>query len=207
MTKYKIIENFLIDEDYKELSNLNLDDVPDNGIRVYNNSINDENIINISCISEALLKRLNKNYHQIAVQILNELNPKKKNYYDYSEFHITKTGKNYHYPIHNDIPDKLLSGVIYLTPDDNKGTIFYENKNGDQPTEIKWKKNSALFFSRSNDTWHSFSSDGENHRIVLIYNLMTKNIKKISEIDNFNYSFYIIQHFIEKIRQKIRSLF
>ncbi len=78
MTKYKIIENFLIDEDYKELSNLNLDDVPDNGIRVYNNSINDENIINISCISEALLKRLNKNYHQIAVQILNELNPKKK---------------------------------------------------------------------------------------------------------------------------------
>ena len=42
MTNYKIIENFLTDEDYKELSNLSLENVPDNKLRVYNNSIKED---------------------------------------------------------------------------------------------------------------------------------------------------------------------
>ena len=45
MTNYKIIENFLTDEDYKELSNLNLENVPDDKIRVYNNSIKEDKVI------------------------------------------------------------------------------------------------------------------------------------------------------------------
>ena len=28
-------------------------------------------------------------------------------------------------------PSKLLSGVIYINPEKNKGTIFYDNKKGD----------------------------------------------------------------------------
>ena len=60
MTNYKIIENFLTDEDYKELSNLSLENVPDNKLRVYNNSIKEDKVIKTSCINEKLLKGLIK---------------------------------------------------------------------------------------------------------------------------------------------------
>ena len=71
---------------------------------------------------------MQKNYHDQAIDILRELNPKKLDLYDYSEFHIIVTGKNYKFPIHDDTPNKLLSGVIYLKPNKNTGTIFYSNK-------------------------------------------------------------------------------
>ena len=48
--------------------------------------------------------------------------------YDYSEFQIVETGANFVFPIHDDTPNKLLSGVVYLKPEYNSGTIFYENK-------------------------------------------------------------------------------
>ena len=207
MINYKIIDNFLSKDDFLYLSKLNLEKVNDNNVRIYNNSIFNNGETKTSCLSEKFINDLHEKYHKITIKILEELKPEKLKFYDYSEFHIIKTGKNFNYPIHNDVPDKLLSGVIYLHPENNKGTIFYNNKNGDKPKEIRWKQNSALFFSRGNDTWHSFSGDGVSHRIVLIYNLMTNDIKKISEIDNFNYSFYQIKFFLEKITQKIQSLF
>ena len=50
---------------------------------------------------------------------------KKVNLYDYSEFHIVESGSKYKFPIHDDIPAKILSGVIYLEPENNKGTCFF----------------------------------------------------------------------------------
>jgi len=204
MTNYKIVENFLTDEDYKELSNLNLENVPDNKIRVYNNSIKQDKVIKTSCINEKLLKRLNKNYHELALKILEELNPIKVKFYNYSEFHITVAGKNHSYPIHNDIPNKLLSGVIYIWPEKNKGTIFYEDREGKNPNEITWTKNRAVFFSRNNHSWHSFKSDNQNCRIVLVYNLMTYNLKELCKIDGFNYYFFFIENLFERILQKTK---
>ena len=95
------------------------------------------------------------------------------------------TNKNSKFPIHDDTPNKLLSGVIYLHPEKNSGTSFYNDQKGSDKTVIKWKPNRAVFFSRKEkETWHSYEGDGMNDRIALIYNLMTNRIKDVYKIEN-----------------------
>ena len=202
-TNIKIIENFLKKEDLDKLNSLPLPYIEKNEIKVFHNSIDQNNNIRNSCISNKILKQLQKNYHNQAINILSELNPKKLNLYDYSEFHIIVTGKNYKFPIHDDTPNKLLSGVIYLKPNKNTGTIFYSNKKGDGKKEIEWKINRAVFFSRSEkNTWHSYEGDGVSDRIALVYNLMTKRIKDVYKIEGKNFLFgqlrYKINPFLYK---------
>ena len=96
--------------------------------------------------------------------------------------------KNSKFPIHDDTPNKLLSGVVYLSPENNSGTSFYTNQNGDNKTSIKWVCNNAVFFSRKEkETWHSYEGNGIDNRIVLVYNLMTTNIRKVFKIEKKNY--------------------
>ena len=47
-----------------------------------------------------------------------------------SQFHIIETGSDYKYPIHDDTPNKLLSGVIYLRPKKNSGTCSLQSAEG-----------------------------------------------------------------------------
>ena len=55
---------------------------------------------------------------------------------------------------------------------------------------MEWKVNRAVFFSRKErETWHSFESDGVNDRLVLVYNLMTYNIKQVYKIENKSFLF------------------
>ena len=96
-------------------------------------------------MSNDLLKELHNEYNKKAMNILGELAPKKLDLYDYSEFHIVETGKNYEFPIHRDTPNKLLSGVIYLNPRKNKGTFVYENQQGKIRERLR-KQNRAFFF-------------------------------------------------------------
>ena len=124
----KIIENFLIDEDFDELSSLKLKDTKKDSVNVYHNEINKLNEIKNDCIEKKTLERLQKNYHLKAIEILQALNPSKVKLYDYSEFHIIETGADFKFPIHDDTPNKLLSGVIYLKPSKNNGTIFKDKK-------------------------------------------------------------------------------
>ena len=188
MQNYKIIDNFLIDEHFEKLCKLNLKIINSNEIRVYHNKIDKFDNLKSSCLSENLLRDLYKEYNQKAMNILNELAPQKLKLYDYSEFHIVETGKNYKFPIHRDTPNKLLSGVIYLYPKKNKGTFIYENRYGKNKKEIEWKQNRAFFFSRSeNYSWHSYEGDRNSNRLALVYNLMTLYLKKACEIENINY--------------------
>jgi len=187
--KIKIIDNFLNQEDYLDLCNLNLGNDLNSDFKVLHNEINNEGIIKCS-IQENLLKRIHKNYFQIAMDILNELNPKKTKLYEYSDFTIIVTKKNSNFPIHDDTPNKLLSGVIYLYPENNSGTTFYNDVNGSNKTTINWKPNRGVFFSRiEKETWHSYQGDGLNNRIALIYNLNTNKIKEVYAIENKNYFF------------------
>jgi hypothetical protein len=193
----KIIDNFLKEEDFKELCALKLKKINDNEIAVYHNSIDKNNKVNSECLGHDVVRRLYKNNHQRAINLLNELNPKKVDLYEYSEFHIIETGRNYKFPIHDDTPNKLLSGVIYLRPEKNLGTIFYKNKNGEDRNETEWKQNRAVFFSRSErETWHSYEADGKQNRIALVYNLMTNEIKKVCEIENNSYLLVKIRYLI-----------
>ena len=72
------------------------------------------------------------------MKLLKELYPEKLKLWEYSEFHIIETGANCSFPIHDDTPNKLLSGVIYLSPNKNSGTNFFSSKSG------KSKKNYSM---------------------------------------------------------------
>lgn len=183
----KVIDNFLDKDDYNELSNFKFDNNFKNKFKVYHNEINDDKII-CSSINENLLKRLHKKYFSKAIKILEELSPEKINLYDYSDFTIIITKKNSKFPIHDDTPNKLLSGVIYLYPEKNSGTSFHNDKNGSEKKTIEWKTNRAVFFSRrEKETWHSYEGDGLNDRIALVYNLMTKRIREVYKIEKKSY--------------------
>ena len=126
--KIEILENFLKEKHLTSLCSLKLDEVKTDELKVYHNQIMDGQVITSSCINEKLLKELHESYHPIAMDILKKINPEKLKLYDYSEFQIVETGANFVFPIHDDTPNKLLSGVVYLKPEYNSGTIFYENK-------------------------------------------------------------------------------
>lgn len=186
--KVKVVDNFFDQDDFKSLCKLDLDinlekNSNNKEFLTYHNEIND-NVIKNSVINVELLKRLHTNYHKKLMEILMELNPEKAKLYDYSDFIIIVTSKNSKSPIHDDTPNKLLSGVIYLYPNENTGTKFYNNKKGEGETKIAWKQNRAVFFSRKErETWHSYEGDGKNSRIALVYNLMTNRIKEVYKIE------------------------
>ena len=184
----KIIENFLNSKDLSLLCSLKIEPVNHDNIKVHQNIINGNQIVKNECIDPEILKSLNDRYHKLAINILKELNPEKINLYDYSEFYIIETGSNYKFPIHDDIPNKLLSGVVYLKPEKNSGTLFHKNKKGEDKKEIEWKIHRAVFFSRAEkETWHSYQGDGKSNRLVLVYNLMTNKIKDVYKIEGRSY--------------------
>ena len=185
----KILDNFLKPEDLEKISFLSLDKIDKDKIKVYHNSIDKNNkIMESDCIDEQVIFRLHKNYHSIAINILKELSPEKYHLYDYSDFHIIETGADYKFPIHDDTPNKLLSGVIYIKPEKNSGTLFYTNKKGEGKKMVDWKVNRGVFFSRrERKTWHSYQGDGISNRIALVYNLMTKRTKEVYAVEKKNY--------------------
>lgn len=70
------------------------------------------------------------------------------------------------YPIHDDVVYKILTNVIYVSPDVAMGTMLYdENKNFVK--EIKWKPNRSLIFPPiDNITWHNYKSTND-YRITI----------------------------------------
>ncbi len=197
--KIKILDNFLEQEDLKELNVYAQSLNNDRDIHVFHNEIDLNNKILNASVDKDLLIRLNKKYLKKAIAILKELNKEKVSLIDYADFTIIKTKKNKKFPIHDDTFNKLLSGVIYLYPEKNDGTVFYNTKSGKDKKVTEWKINRAVFFSRKErETWHSYGADIENDRITLIFNLMTneKNFKKVLEIEKKNY-------LIGKLRYKL----
>lgn len=193
MTNFLTIDNFLDKKDMISLINsINKSRVE--GIQVFHNSIDKNLNIFESTLNKKFIKKLQKKYLPKAIEILRKINPKKLDLYDYSDFTLIITNKNKKFPIHDDTPDKILSGVIYLYPQKNKGTIFYNNKKGDKKKIIKWKQNRAVFFSRiEKESWHSYEGDGISDRITLVFNLKTYNIKGVYKIENKSFIFGILR--------------
>lgn len=194
--KYKVIDNFLEEKDFKAIEKIKLSKIDSNNMRVFNNTISkDGTIMKNDCIEKKILQSLQKKYHAKALKILNELCPEKIKLYEFSEFHIIQTGANYKFPPHDDTPIKLLSGVIYVEPVENKGTMFFQDKKGNGKEEIRWKKNRAVFFSRKErETWHSYEGDRKSERIALVYNLMTSKIKEVCKIEKKSYLISLLRY-------------
>ena len=97
--KIKIIDNFLEEKDYKLLSSLTLKKVPDDAVKVYHNCIDRKNnVTQADCISPDLITHLKEQYEKKALDLLNELCPKKMYLYDHLDLHIIETGKNLSFP-------------------------------------------------------------------------------------------------------------
>ena len=202
--KLKTIDNFLDLKDFEILKSLDLKKINDNEIKVYHNRVYKNEKIQAECLKENQLKDFHVKYHKKALDILNTLNPSKVNLYDFSEFHIIETGANYKFPIHDDTPNKLLSGVVYIKPEENTGTIFYENKKGEGKKIISWKQNRGIFFSRiEGQSWHSYEGNGKANRVVLVYNLMTNRIKEVYKAEKKNYYLGIFRYWINPYLYKI----
>ena len=195
--KIEIIDDFLDKGDLNYLQNLQLKNTPDRRMNVYVKKIDAGNKISGTGINDDAALKFQKNYHDKAMALLKKLNPEKADIYEYSEFGITDTGTNYNFPIHNDTPNKLLSGVIFLSPEKSEGTKFYKNKKGDGENSIEWKVNRGVFFSRlENHSWHSFNNGENGVRRVLIYNLMTYDVKRVCEIEKVNPLFVKFKHLV-----------
>ena len=199
MQKVKVIDNFLDLEDLNKLiSSINQENTDE--IKVFHNKISSKNEIMESSLSHDLIKNLQKKYFPKAIKILQELSPEKVKLYDFSDFTLIITDKNKKFPIHDDTPDKLLSGVIYLHPEKNSGTKFFDNRRGDNERAIDWKINRGVFFSRiERESWHSYESNEYTNRITLVFNLKTNNIKQVYKIENKSY-------FIGNLRYKLNPL-
>lgn len=209
--KIKIIDNFLKKNDLKEIIKLPINKNIKYGFRIKWGTIDKYGIIK-GKINHKIIKLLHNNYHFKAIKILKKLNKFKLPLYEYSEFSLIVTNKNSKSHIHDDIPNKLLSGIVYVSPKKNCGTFFYNNKNSTKNnTEVMWKVNRAVFFSRKEgETWHSYQGDGVNNRLVLIYNLMTNNVAEVYKVEKksffiyytinfFRDYFYILKILIKKI--------
>ena len=133
----KIFDNFLKVEDLEVLENLVLPLIQSDEIKIFNNKIFKNSISSSEFLPEKILKRFHENYHSKAFDLLKNLYPEKAKLYEYSEFSLILTGKNYKFPIHDDTPNKLLSGVIYINPEKNNGTTFYESQNGKNSNQIE----------------------------------------------------------------------
>jgi hypothetical protein len=199
--KFEVIDNFMKEHDFNELCSLKLNDVDNKEKKIYHNRIFKNGTIESSCIKNETIKRLHNNYHSKAIDLLRKYAPEKEKLYEYSDFHIVIAGKDHSFPIHSDTQNKLLSGVVYLSPDINFGTnIFSSDKK--EKKNIKWKKNRALFFSRTQNSFHSYESDGVSNRITLIYNLMTTNIREVCKIEKNSYFLFLIKQKLNKILLK-----
>lgn len=90
--KLKIVDNFLNNEDFSLLCNLNISQEFKSDFKVYHNKINNNKIYE-STIDKKLLIKLHNNYFNKAFAILKELSPEKSKLYDYSDFTIIITKK------------------------------------------------------------------------------------------------------------------
>lgn len=80
-------------------------------------------------------------------------------------------GNRMSYPVHSDVVEKLTSTVVYLG-DDGNGTLLYETKNGPVVREAEWRHNRAMYFERTDDTWHAYHNIRDHVRITIILNMM-----------------------------------
>ena len=202
----EIIDNSLNDNYFQELYKIAENLQVKTKFNIFHNEVDKDNKILKSSFDKDLVLEINADCLHKSVKILKELCPEKPDLFTYSDLTIIKTDKNSTFPIHDDSPNKLLSGVIYLSPESNLGTTFYSNKQGDNQKEINWKKNRAVFFSRKEkETWHSFGADGINHRTVLVFNLNTniENLKKSCKIENKSYLLGMLRYKINPALHKI----
>ena len=153
--KYVIIDNFFDEKLFTAFKNYKI---------TVTNKIHIENITHT-------FENFLPYYDNILKDVFTLLNPNKKSLITTSRLESVSTGPNMSWPLHTDIPEKLLSAVIYVKPQISTGTFLFSDSKGNNKKEIKWIPNRAFIFCRNDNTWHNYCGDGKNIRHVLNYTL------------------------------------
>jgi len=71
------------------------------------------------------------------------------------------------YPIHDENIKKILSCVVYVMPEESRGTILYD-KDKNFVKELEWKPNTMFIFpGLEGITWHSYKCIPGSYRITI----------------------------------------
>lgn len=199
--KYEIVDNFLQREHYVKLLKV-IEGLHPSIAEKSTFHLADESVSGKGLAKE-LTRELEEFYLPKAMETLRRLAPHKEFLVDYCKFDLQSTPPDYEYPIHLDGPGKVLSGVVYLAPQNSTGTFLHENTKSSAFEEISWEENRAFFFSRTpNDSWHSYKGDGKNTRWVLIFNLMTNQLNK-HEILDLGFFGFQFRRVLDRIRKSL----
>jgi hypothetical protein len=201
---YVCVDDFLEVTDLRRLTGLAAQHSAGNPneIKIFQSRTSD---LKNSFISPDYLEELKLKYEPVAIEILKSLAPKKVSLFDFSSFQISITKKGATYPVHVDQPEKILSGVVYLSPTNSTGTFLHASEKDLHPFEVDWKVNRAFFFSRHPEfTWHSYRGDSRGDRITLVFNLMTRDLRKHQIIDMgiSRYFFHSVSRRVAKVTKK-----
>lgn len=169
-----VIDNFFTDQELQELRRHQAE-VKNAEIKISHNHIKSNGEVKSEILDTGFLQGIDATYLNPLLAILSCLSKKKPELYEFSDFHLITTGPDYQHQIHDDIPKKLLSVVVYLNPEKNNGTFIHKDRDTPSPVgEVEWKQNRAFIFSRKDrQTWHSYAANHIDDRFCAIYNLNT----------------------------------
>lgn len=169
-----IIDNFFTEDELKEIQ-LREANVTGKEIKIAHSLMKKGGDVESDIFDKDFLTHIDNDYRPHLENILGVIAEGKKTLYEYADFHLITTGPDYEHAIHDDIPKKLLSVVVYISPDHNNGTFIHDDRYNKTPVgEVEWKRNRAFIFSRlDRKTWHSYSANKVDNRFCVIYNLNT----------------------------------
>lgn len=177
-----VIDNFFTPLEFERLTNecSKLKFEPD-AVTVLETKVFKSGLVDGDGIDHTFVGELDVKYRNSLLDLLRKLAPKKVKCFDHSDFHLVRTPANQKFKIHDDTPDKLLSVVIYLSPENNFGTFVHPTRHDQSGgVEVPWKKNRAFIFSRKEmSSWHSYQSDSNSDRVCLVYNLKSNKVSNV----------------------------
>lgn len=126
----------------------------------------------------------------------------------YSGFQLQPPG--FVYPIHDESYIKKISIVLFVTPEDNHGTLLYKSPEQDyhNPTKkIEWKQNRTFIFCGiPTVTWHSFyAKNGSEKRFTLASFVRAENWKKLKREETANKKSFYTPSEYEKLKLKLKK--
>jgi len=113
---------------------------------------------------------------------------KPRSYSELKSFiHYAVTPKNFVHEVHDEANYKIMSAIIYLSPEVSCGTFLHDKfENPSETIEVEWEPNTLMVFcGEKKVTWHHFESKGA-HRYT--YNYFLVDSTKINKPDYKKYA-------------------
>lgn len=159
-------------------------------------------------------QRIAEKYKAKLIKDLELISPEKLHLYDYCKFKIVISPPGFREEVHIDNFSKLLTAVIFLSPDKNYGTFLHESNKDKNPKEIEWEVNRcAIMGNKYNKSWHSYGSHKDKYRFVAIISLHTNRIYShmFVDLNITNFILFSFQRFLQhgiyfNIRQYLGKL-